>query len=523
MTNYEDLLPAKGADPWYDEILAVFAALDAGKPDVGAVVLRGAEQVNIRDEGATGDGVTDDTAAIAAAFTKVAAGGVVFVPAGTYLMSAKQQVPAGVRLVGVPGRSILKAKAGSAASPLLLEITQVADVLVEGIVFDGNVTGVTNFNNVVVVYSSSRVVFRSCRWVNTRGIAVIFSTNVSYSGVLDSTFFECGTLQKSTGVSTDRRQAIAYSSGALASNVGNFVRGCTFNEVGLDCVSGSAQTGFLCADNVIVNNYAGGYYFSGSAKVRIEGNHVQGPGGNGVDVYSCDGVTVVGNTATGRNGSGIMLADTANALVVGNLCTDNWQSGESVHNSGIAIYGQSSACSNVSIVANRCTDQQTTKTQQYGVQVSSAAHTNIVIDDSNLLDGNAVAPIGGGGTYTPAAYTPTLTGVTVGNGTVAGVVRATRTLVQANGGFTLGSTSTINATVYLTVPATMHASIPDQAPVGTFTVWDSSAGAWRSGAVFRSGTQGRLVLADGTNLSASTPWTWAVGDRIAWSLSYIPA
>src|SRR5271169_1646910 len=45
--------------------------------------------INVRQNGAKGDGRTDDTAALQAAFDKVAgSGGTVFVPDGTYMVDA---------------------------------------------------------------------------------------------------------------------------------------------------------------------------------------------------------------------------------------------------------------------------------------------------------------------------------------------------------------------------------------------------------------------------------------------------
>ena len=50
--------------------------------------------VNVKDFGAVGDGVTDDTAAIQAALDHVAAnGGTLYFPAGTYLSDSLQVTP----------------------------------------------------------------------------------------------------------------------------------------------------------------------------------------------------------------------------------------------------------------------------------------------------------------------------------------------------------------------------------------------------------------------------------------------
>ncbi len=59
--------------------------------------------LNVRDFGATGDGVKDDTAAFAAAMKAAADSGnfAVFVPRGRYLISTRLEVPANVILEGV--------------------------------------------------------------------------------------------------------------------------------------------------------------------------------------------------------------------------------------------------------------------------------------------------------------------------------------------------------------------------------------------------------------------------------------
>ncbi|KAJ7739709.1 glycoside hydrolase family 55 protein [Mycena maculata] len=56
--------------------------------------------VSVRDEGATGDGETDDTAAINAALSKYAGCKIIFFDAGTYIVTSTITIPAGSRIVG---------------------------------------------------------------------------------------------------------------------------------------------------------------------------------------------------------------------------------------------------------------------------------------------------------------------------------------------------------------------------------------------------------------------------------------
>jgi hypothetical protein len=54
---------------------------------------------------AVGDGVADDTAAIQSAIDAAPLGGIVWFPVGTYLITGRLSVPAGVTLVGETRRS----------------------------------------------------------------------------------------------------------------------------------------------------------------------------------------------------------------------------------------------------------------------------------------------------------------------------------------------------------------------------------------------------------------------------------
>lgn len=59
-----------------------------------------AQCVSVKDFGAVGDGVADDTAKIQAAIDALTTGGVIFFPVGTYLVTSQIVVPAKVKLLG---------------------------------------------------------------------------------------------------------------------------------------------------------------------------------------------------------------------------------------------------------------------------------------------------------------------------------------------------------------------------------------------------------------------------------------
>ncbi|KAK7023972.1 pectate lyase superfamily protein-domain-containing protein [Favolaschia claudopus] len=97
------------------------------------------EFVSVRDQGAKGDGVTDDTKALKAVFDTFAGCKIIFFDAGTYIVTSTLQIPAGTRVVG-EGWSVIAGKGatfqdvnspkvvvqvGAPGSSGLLEITDI--------------------------------------------------------------------------------------------------------------------------------------------------------------------------------------------------------------------------------------------------------------------------------------------------------------------------------------------------------------------------------------------------------------
>ncbi len=101
---------------------------------------------NVKAYGATGDGVTDDAAAIQAALTAVGTtGGVVYLPEGTYIIGTPLVVPSWTpfTMKGSGWKTILKAKASANLSAVIGDGTTTSRVwqsLFQDFAIDGNVT-----------------------------------------------------------------------------------------------------------------------------------------------------------------------------------------------------------------------------------------------------------------------------------------------------------------------------------------------------------------------------------------------
>lgn len=137
--------------------------------------------INVRDYGAIGDGTTDDTASMLAAITaQQAAGGVVYVPRGTYLMDCSEQTLS--RPLVIVGEdeyaSVLKLKE-SASSAILRAVAGNSSgrLVLRSLSFDGNRTNNASLRSLVVWnggagFDSERVHFTSFNKYGIEGASV---------------------------------------------------------------------------------------------------------------------------------------------------------------------------------------------------------------------------------------------------------------------------------------------------------------------------------------------------------------
>jgi hypothetical protein len=142
---------------------------------------------------------------------------------------------------------------------------------------------------------------------------------------------------------------------------------------------------------------------------------------------------------------------------------------------------------------------------------------------TKLAIGNTVI-----GTYT--AYTPTLAGITIGNGTVDASYCRVNNFVHVVCEITFGSTTTLTGISSITLPVNLGTAFQNL-PLGTVQMWDQSSSSSRVGVAFQSGgitNRAFLAVLDATTvyvattffLSATVPFTWATSDKIGINLYY---
>lgn len=347
------------------------------------------------DTYASFDGVTDDYSDLQTA-VNAAVGNTLVLPSGTALLSQNLVIPSGIKIVGVAGQTWLKPYASNTSSPLLIDIDSEENIYIDGVGFDGDILNITGMEDSVTVTDSARVVFDNCKWIDTKGRGVLF-TSVDESGVKNSRFKDCGLYHLTSLDDGDRRQAIAYTGGGY----GNFAKDNVFDGIGLDSISigsggSSGEEGFDVSNNKIKSGHAGSIYIAGAHEFICTNNYVSNgsTGGNGIDIFfSKDGV-VSNNVCNGNGASGILLADVERTVVSGNTCKNNWAGSTSTHKGGITLHATSTTgreVADITITGNFCDDDRgdSNTTQLYGVYVIGEKEyfKRVKIDNSNHLVG----------------------------------------------------------------------------------------------------------------------------------------
>lgn len=276
-----------------DASLVTYAPPFAGGVD-NTVELKLAQTVSVKDFGAVGDGVTDDTVAIQAAIDAISQGVVMF-PAGTYITSANIDLKNNVSLYGQ--NAVITYTASWATYGSFFSGSAVSNVDISGFIFDGlgswtatpfanpygggNSVGFTN-NQVAITFSASsaNIRVRDCTIKNVaRGILLQNSTNVDISNNL---FTNLG----NNAVEVNRTNYVVFTS--------NVIRGVYGN------LTNAGDT------SIASSQYADGIYIFCASQVAVSSNVFEdliriGVALEGDAITLTSGVAISGNTFTNLN------------------------------------------------------------------------------------------------------------------------------------------------------------------------------------------------------------------------------
>lgn len=345
---------------------------------------------NVRDEGALGDGTTDDTTAINAAYTKArSVRGTVLFPASVnpYIVSAVVD-PNGTTTTGYG--ATLKTKNGTTPQYAMFQTAASSGFTILGLTIDVNKANTTTTSNQmgIYVYSPtgtpwSSVTLRDVTVINspyqginlTSGVPITDGLNAP---VTPTTLSNVRVSNCQWGIWLAQMGDVTLdncnSSGNVSYGIYDYlslrtkITGCVANTNGGHGIVSQYGYGTTVANCVSVGNTGGGIVIGGgldanteSSRYRITGCLCKSNTGSGIVIdptkvtntgpVASYGV-ISGNVCTLNSLHGIVLTNPKYVTVIGNLCdahTSAGYSGISVQGSSIAVTGNTCAGNSVGI------------------------------------------------------------------------------------------------------------------------------------------------------------------------------
>jgi len=334
------------------------------------------DTVSVKDFGATGDGTTDDAAAIQAAVNAVSANGTVYFPPGTYAVGA-----AGIAVTSKTGVTLFG---------------------------DGAIIKITAISTLTTAIGAATIRLSGCTRSGVRGLEIngnsIASSGIGLTGCTDC--FVDGVTVYASGVSGQITSAGGGVRNSFTNNTvysGNgTTRGMWLGNVN----SSDMETDIHVAGNVVRNNPATGIVIN-SVGGRVEGNHCRTNEGSGVVIpgangYSSKNLTIVGNYFIDNLFHGVQsdvvyttAADLTDSITVtGNVCSQNnrgtgtgiyavnsqrWVISNNVCNDNVTAGIQlDDRCFNVTVTGNTCNDTRSggSRTQLIGIRRNAQSQNN---------------------------------------------------------------------------------------------------------------------------------------------------
>lgn len=405
----------------------------ATKNYVGSVITALSEAATITPQGygAEGDGTTDDTSALQAAINAVPAGGILYLPNGTYLASSLT-LNSSIKLMGA---GTIKQKTGSAEDDTPFVTVDSDDVWFDGITFDGNkanqgtVVGadllrfssgadngrVTNCTFVsstgccVSAYSASNLEIRNNQFSDWRsannGAVHVQAVDASINGCRIIGNFVDGSVSGSTGIKVVGTSTYTVYDVVVEGNTVTVGDTVGTDTLGIELWSASQYgviRGTISANTIKGENSTNANIYgvsvagAGCRDVAVVGNAIINCLAYGIEVAGSKCITVSGNTLRQENASpaykpGVMLNETNNSIVTGNTI-DSYRVGIQIYSGNASV---ADASSNI-IATNTIICPASLATNAIWVQsnASGAKIENTIINSNSVMGDGTVSQYG---------------------------------------------------------------------------------------------------------------------------------
>lgn len=336
----------------------------------------GSEQLtrfNVRDYGAAGNGVIDDTTAVHAARDAAGVGGSVVFPPGTYLTTGLSAAVASQTWQIMDGATIKSKSSGSTAGPITVDAPHV--ILTGGGTVDGNrsviggnahvwncITGTVNASDLTVVNltvqnsvfygvwgQASRTRVLRCRFFRNYATPIMLSSY--YLAVqLGSTMQDTYDMEASDNY-IDRRDEDPATLASTAISIRgnndtsgpshNTYRGKALRNAILMPVSPTEPTGMVCGIEFGAQSYYG----------LVEGNRIEN-GSMGISFARGHYGKAIGNTLVGQTLFAIEMADSPGCFIQGNVINGSGRLGSLPSGSAITTQGLVGLSTDITIAGN---------------------------------------------------------------------------------------------------------------------------------------------------------------------------
>jgi len=322
----------------------------------------GTASVNVRDKGALGNGVHDDTAAFQAAVNALpSTGGTVVVPPGTYMINALTSVRLRSKMrLQLDPLAQVKAIANSSDRYIMFKLWNLNNVEITGGQIIGErvahvgTTGQWGYG--VAIQGSSKVFVHDISISNCWGDGIFIGTATS-----GTTTVKASDVTLNQVVSTNnRRQGLSITPAQRVYVVNSTFTGQngTAPQAGIDIEPGKL----------------------GATYVRIENSNLSSNVGNGLELHAyVANLDVVGSTLKNNHGYGALSVSATFGNLVGNTFNQN----------GLAGVGLNSTTHDFAVVNNSITFNSTRYVSPTSTKGSATRDLSVASTTSNItLSGN---------------------------------------------------------------------------------------------------------------------------------------
>jgi len=351
-------------------------------------------RLDVKDFGAKGDGVTNDTVAIQNALNAASQQELYF-PNGTYMVNATLIVKTKTILTGENGEaSIIKAMTGLAlGSPLLRNENQTVagtDDLINfsKLTFDGNsLLTTTRAAPLLSLIGIDTCGVYECVFYNNYFTAITVDACFNVD-INDNYFLGLGrTNGASPAIDVKATSAVGtnndirVTNNTFTTNRWSAISFCPIRGIfANNTVNSSGENAVLlpvgAADCIIQNNL-------------INSTAVRSVAGAGIEANGYEHV-IASNVITSCAGDGIRLVNTQDVVVANNICMANGvNTGTFPNSAGIALVcTNATTIKNVLVMHNRVGDKQATKNQAYGLTLmgTTGVAVNLQVVNNNFSD-----------------------------------------------------------------------------------------------------------------------------------------